>query len=58
MIIDITELREDLAEGIKRIGREVNCCVSAEEEMKENVNVEDLNHAQRVSEDSELSDEQ
>ena len=58
MIIDIVELRDDLAEGMKRICREVNCCVSVEEEMKENVNAENTSNAQRVSENSGLSDDE
>jgi hypothetical protein len=57
MIIDIVELKKDLAESVKRICREVDCVVSVQDEMKENVDVNGNKHAQRVSEGSELSDE-
>lgn len=58
MMVDILELRNDLAEGIRRICREVNYCASAEEEMKENVDGGSSNHARCVSENSELSDDE
>lgn len=57
MIIDIVELRKDLAEGIKRICREANC-ESIGEGMKENMDGESINRAQPVSVTGELSDEE